>query len=48
MVKRVEVILGGLSLLVIGWGILSWIDVILHNTSPNPVYQWWNLFILIF
>ena len=24
--------------------VLSWFDVIIHNTSPDPVYQPWNLF----
>lgn len=23
----------------------SWIDVITHNQSPEPVYQPWNLFV---
>lgn len=30
------------------WLIASWIDVILHNLDPNPVYQAWNFFTLFF
>lgn len=30
------------------WFIASWVDVVLHNLDPNPVYQWWNLFVLLF
>lgn len=28
------------------WVVASWIDIILHNTYPNPVYQIWNFFTL--
>lgn len=30
------------------WVFVSWIDIILHNTSPNPIYQSWNFFTLFF
>lgn len=30
------------------WIFISWIDIILHNTHPNPVYQVWNFFTLFF
>jgi len=30
------------------WVFISWIDVILHNLSPDPVYQSWNFFTLFF
>lgn len=30
------------------WVYISWIDVILHNTKPDPVYQIWNFFTLFF
>lgn len=29
------------------WLLASWVDVVLHNLSPNPVYQSWNLFALM-
>ena len=29
------------------WMLLSFIDVVAHNLDPEPVYQWWNLIILI-
>lgn len=29
------------------WGIASWADIVMHNTLPNPVYQWWNLIVLV-
>ena len=30
------------------WVFISWIDVAMHNLEPNPVYQIWNFFTLIF
>lgn len=30
------------------WLFISWVDVVLHNTMPNPQYQPWNLFVLFF
>lgn len=30
------------------WVLVSWIDIILHNTKPDPVYQVWNFFTLFF
>lgn len=30
------------------WIFISWIDIILHNTKPDPVYQIWNFFTLFF
>lgn len=30
------------------WIFISWIDIILHNTHPDPVYQVWNFFTLFF
>jgi hypothetical protein len=35
------------SVLGLLWFLFSWIDVILHNLDPNPVYQCWNLFVLL-
>lgn len=29
------------------WLLFSWIDVVLHNLDPEPVYQWWNLFMIL-
>lgn len=30
------------------WIFISWVDIILHNTRPDPVYQVWNFFTLFF
>lgn len=30
------------------WIFISWVDIILHNTKPDPVYQVWNFFTLFF
>ena len=38
--------LGGTA--VVGlWLLASWVDVVTHNLSPNPVYQSWNLFAIL-
>lgn len=29
------------------WVFASWIDIILHNLDPDPVYQIWNIFTLL-
>lgn len=29
------------------WIVLSWFNVIAHNTQPEPVYAAWNLFTLM-
>ena len=31
-------------MLFVAWVILSWIDVIIHNTSDNPTYSNLNIF----
>lgn len=36
------------SLLFLIWVFISWLDVISHNLTPDPVYQWWNLFQILF
>lgn len=30
------------------WVFVSWIDIILHNIKPDPIYQVWNFFTLFF
>lgn len=30
------------------WVFISWVDIVLHNTRPDPVYQVWNFFTLFF
>ena len=46
VVKVIEYILCGISISFLLWLLLSWIDVVLHNLNPEPVYQWWNLFMI--
>lgn len=29
------------------WVFLSWVDIVLHNTQENPVYQIWNFFTML-
>ena len=47
VVKVIEYILCGISISFLLWLLLSWIDVVLHNLNPEPVYQWWNLFMIL-
>lgn len=48
MVRKIgEYILCGTSISFLLWVFLSWIDVALHNLDPEPVYQWWNLFMIL-
>lgn len=30
------------------WMFISFIDIAIHNIEPNPVYQIWNFFTLLF
>lgn len=46
--KRVGQVINAACIAWFVWLFLSWVDVILHNTMPNPVYQPWNLFTLFF
>ena len=50
--KRAFAVLKGLivgaCLAVEIWAFVSWIDIVLHNTRPDPIYQAWNLFTLLF
>ena len=54
-IKRLRVTIWILKNLALGvyiafqlWVFISWIDIILHNTDPHPVYQIWNFFTLVF
>lgn len=38
----------GASTTFIAWLFLSWLDVVLHNMDPEPVYRAWNFFALFF
>lgn len=46
--KLLELLFFGAVLLFDIWVFASWIDVILHNVNPDPIYQAWNLFTLSF
>lgn len=46
--KKVQLVINVVSVTWFMWLLLSWVDVILHNTMLNPVYQPWNLFTLFF
>ena len=37
-----------ISCLLFAWMFISWIDVVTHNLDPEPVYQAWNFFALLF
>lgn len=37
-----------LGIALYAWIALSYVDIVLHNVRPNPVYQAWNFFTLIF
>lgn len=36
-----------ISCLLFAWMFISWIDVVTHNLDPEPMYQAWNLFVLL-
>lgn len=46
--KKVQLVINVVCVAWLVWFLLSWVDVILHNTTLNPVYQPWNLFTLFF
>lgn len=52
MVRKIgEYILNSLCLvsgMFVLWCLFSWLDVVLHNLDPDPVYQCWNLFMILF
>lgn len=37
-----------ICLLLLVWMAMSFIDVVAHNCSPDPIYADWNLFALLF
>lgn len=43
--QRIENAAAALSGVMLVWGLLSWIDVILHNMTDQD-YAWWNLIVL--
>ena len=45
VMKRIENAVTALSGTLLVWGLLSWIDVILHNMTDQD-YAWWNLIVL--
>ena len=45
LMKRIENAAAALSGVMLVWGLLSWIDVILHNMTDQD-YAWWNLIVL--
>ena len=45
VMRRIENAAAALSGVVLVWGLLSWIDVILHNMTDQD-YAWWNLIVL--
>lgn len=36
------------SVLLMLWVFISWVDIITHNLDPEPVYQAWNIFAMLF
>ena len=46
--STLENILAINGIIVFIWVVASWIDIIIQNVNPNPVYPFWNFFELIF
>jgi hypothetical protein len=44
----IEVVMLITSFLFCAWLVISWADIVLHNTNPNPEYLSWNIFTLLF
>lgn len=52
MAARLFKVFGGIfviaSILFISWMFVSWVDIIVDNTSLNPQHFDWNLLVLLF
>lgn len=48
MKKIITNILAAASILLIVWALLSWVDIVADNSSPNPSHNPCNLFVLLF
>ena len=46
MGEKIMIFLSGMAGLVLIWILLSWINIVLHNTT-DFCYAWWNLFLLL-
>lgn len=46
MYKAIERIICIVGAILMAWLLASWADVVLHNTTVNPIYQPWNFFVL--
>jgi hypothetical protein len=42
--KIFRYIVSFLMILMVVWFVMSFVDVIIHNLNPDPVYKAWNLF----
>lgn len=45
-VKAIKALLWSAVFAFDAWIFISWVDIVLHNTRPNPIYQVWNFFTL--
>ena len=46
IIKKAVALILMASVYTIGaWMLLSFLDIVIHNLDPNPVYQSWNFFI---
>ena len=46
--KKVSNVFFVMAIIVLAWGVISWVDIFAHNLSPNPQYLPFNLLVLIF
>lgn len=46
--KIITDILCVLMLLVGAWALVSWAEIVCHNSMTDPIYSAWNLFALLF
>ena len=41
--EKAEIIVGGVSMILLTWIVASYIDIVSHNLNTH-IYQWWNCF----
>jgi len=46
--RKISYIIIAIMALILMWFVISWVDVIAHNTMPYVIYHNWNLFYMLF
>lgn len=46
--RKISYIITVIMALILTWFVVSWVDVISHNTMPYVIHHGWNLFYVLF